>query len=67
MISIKNNSDSKFIYNPDKALVRFQFLEMFFRLANDKYIRTGILKNYADAVFRILKDFKLFFENFDSI
>ena len=40
---------------------------MFFRLANDKYIRTGILKNYADAVFRILKDFKLFFENFDSI
>lgn len=47
--------------------MRFQFLEMFFRLANDKYIRTGILKNYADAVFRILKDFKIFFENFDSI
>lgn len=31
-------------------------MEMFFRMANDKYIRTGVCKNYADAVYRIFKE-----------
>lgn len=30
-------------------------MEMFFRLANDKYIRTGICKQYCEAVMRFFK------------
>jgi hypothetical protein len=44
LISLKNNIEQKLIYNPDKALIRYQFLEILFRLANDKYIRTGECK-----------------------
>ncbi|CAD8071605.1 unnamed protein product [Paramecium sonneborni] len=66
LVSIKNNIDPKFIYNPEKSLVRFQFLEMFFRLANDKYVRTNVVKNHADAVYRLIKEFKEYFKNFDT-
>ncbi|CAD8172456.1 unnamed protein product [Paramecium pentaurelia] len=67
IVSLKNNIDPKYIYNPDKALVRYQFLEMFFRIANDKYIRNDIYKSYADALFRLLKEFKEQYEYFDNI
>lgn len=39
---------------------------MFFRLANDKYVRTNIVKNHADAVYRLIKEFKEHFKNFDT-
>ncbi|CAK71521.1 unnamed protein product (macronuclear) [Paramecium tetraurelia] len=66
LASIKNNIDPKYLYNPEKALIRFQFLEMFFRLANDKYVRTNIVKNHADAVYRLIREFKEHFKNFDT-
>jgi hypothetical protein len=33
-------------------------MEMFFRIANDKFVRTDITKSIADAVYRTLKEFK---------
>ncbi|CAD8141715.1 unnamed protein product [Paramecium octaurelia] len=66
LISIKNNVDNKYIYNPDSALIRYQFIESLYRLALDKYVRTNIVKNAADAVYRLLKEFKPYFHNFDS-
>jgi len=65
--SIKNNADPKFIYNPEKALIRYQFMEMFFRLANDKYMRTSICKNFADAVYRLLSEVEALYQKFDLI
>ncbi|CAD8162810.1 unnamed protein product [Paramecium octaurelia] len=67
IVSLKNNVDPKYIYNPEKAIIRYQFLEMFFRIANDKYVRTDIYKSYADALFRLLKEFKEQYERFDLI
>jgi hypothetical protein len=32
--------------NPDKALVRYQFMEIVVRLAEDKYIRNEVLKKH---------------------
>jgi hypothetical protein len=39
LISVKNNIDASIINNPEKGLNRFQFMEMLFRLSNDKYVR----------------------------
>ena len=40
---------------------------MFFRIAYDKYVRTDIYKSYADALFRLLKEFKEQYECFNLI
>ncbi|CAD8181810.1 unnamed protein product [Paramecium pentaurelia] len=66
LVSIKNNVDSKFIYNPDKAIIRYQFMEVLFRLANDKFIRSGQCKNFADAVYRLLKELEQHYEILDN-
>ncbi|CAD8082483.1 unnamed protein product [Paramecium sonneborni] len=66
LVSIKNNVDSKYIYNPDKAIIRYQFMEVLFRLANDKYIRSGQCKNFADAVYRLLKELEQHYEILDN-
>lgn len=41
-------------------------MEMFFRISNDKFVRNGICKNYADAAYRILKEFDYYFEHFNN-
>ncbi|CAK83556.1 unnamed protein product (macronuclear) [Paramecium tetraurelia] len=66
LVSIKNNVDTKFIYNPDKAIIRYQFMEVLFRLANDKFIRSGQCKNFADAVYRLLKELEQHYEILDN-
>lgn len=39
---------------------------MLFRLANDKYIRSGQCKNYADAIYRLLREIDNNFEALDN-
>ncbi|CAD8184428.1 unnamed protein product [Paramecium pentaurelia] len=35
---------------PERGMVRFQFLEMWIRIAEDKYIRNGIAKSFEEAL-----------------
>ena len=42
--------ENEFVYVEEKALVRFQFLEIILRLANDQYLRRGICGTLGDAV-----------------
>lgn len=52
--------------NPANALIRHQFMEIFVRLAVDKYVKTGIEKLPSVAVERIINEhLKGFFERFD--
>lgn len=67
LVSTKNNPDPRYIYNPDKGLVRYQFMEMLFRVSNDRFIRTNQSKNYADAILRSLKELKSYFCYFDTL
>lgn len=39
---------------------------MFFRIANDKYVRTNVVKNHADAVYRLTREFREYFKGFDT-
>ena len=41
---------------PSNGLRRFEFLEILVRLANVKYIESKILKTYAEAIERLMKD-----------
>jgi hypothetical protein len=36
--------------NPEKALCRFQMIEVLVRLAQDKYLKTGVAKSCSEAV-----------------
>jgi hypothetical protein len=65
MSSQKNNVEARIINNPDKALIRYQFMEMFFRIANDKYIRSNICKSYADAYYMLMNEINGKFTHFD--
>eukprot|EP00349_Pseudokeronopsis_sp_Brazil_P006027 CAMPEP_0202967230 /NCGR_PEP_ID=MMETSP1396-20130829/12024_1 /ASSEMBLY_ACC=CAM_ASM_000872 /TAXON_ID= /ORGANISM="Pseudokeronopsis sp., Strain Brazil" /LENGTH=291 /DNA_ID=CAMNT_0049692037 /DNA_START=293 /DNA_END=1165 /DNA_ORIENTATION=+ len=40
--------------NPDKALCRFEFLEILVRIANSKYKEPGLAANYSDALQKLL-------------
>lgn len=42
--------------NPEKSLIRYQFLEVWVRMAEQKFITTGVLHSYPEAVDRMLKD-----------
>lgn len=42
--------------NPEKSLIRYQFLEIWVRLAEQKYITSGTITSYAEAVEKILND-----------
>ena len=53
--------------NPDKQLVRFQFLEMLVRLAIDKYFKTGECKAFQEAVIKAFEvNYIPHFNDFDS-
>lgn len=55
-VATNTNSDSKNHLNPDRSLVRYEFLELLVRLSGDKYVKTGEAKNYTDAFNRILSE-----------
>lgn len=42
--------------NPEKALIRYQFLEIWVRLAEQKYITSGSITSYSEAVDKMLND-----------
>lgn len=42
--------------NPDKALCRYEFLEIMVRLANSKFRETGITKTYAEGLQKLLEE-----------
>lgn len=48
-VNSSKNKDKNY-RNPDKAMIRFEFIEVFARIAIDKYIRTGVCKNALDSL-----------------
>lgn len=51
-----NSGKEKNLRNPDRALIRYSFMEILVRLAADKYIKTKQLTSYTEAFSAILKD-----------
>lgn len=45
-----NYTDKKVPLNPATALVRFQFLEMLVRLAQDKFVHSNIMKKLMNSI-----------------
>ena len=41
--------------NPNKALIRFEFIELLVRIAWDKFVRFGTAKTYTEA-FKLMLD-----------
>jgi hypothetical protein len=58
-----NASSDKSKQNPDRQLVRFQFLEIFIRLALQKYYKTNICPNPIEAIKKLMKTHVLPFLN----
>lgn len=53
--------------NPDRLLVRDEFMQIFVRLAASKYLKTKIYLTYHDAVKQLFKDGLLkYMKTFDS-
>ncbi|CAG9313733.1 unnamed protein product [Blepharisma stoltei] len=44
------------IYNPGSALVRYEFMEILVRIANDRFLRNKICSNIADSVQKMIDD-----------
>jgi hypothetical protein len=42
--------------NPEKAIIRYQFLELWVRLAEQKFITSGTTTSYSEALQRILNE-----------
>ncbi|KAL4447089.1 hypothetical protein ABPG74_013941 [Tetrahymena malaccensis] len=42
--------------NPDKVLIRYKFMEIFVRIAGDKYIKYGKCKKYSEALIELFSD-----------
>lgn len=42
--------------NPEKGIIRYQFMEILVRLCEDKYIRHKITNKYSDALNLLLND-----------
>ena len=42
--------------NPERGLVRFQFMESLVRLAEEKFKKNGIFDNFAESVETLLRD-----------
>eukprot|EP00347_Sterkiella_histriomuscorum_P000204 403376781 len=51
-----NAGITKFKYNPDRALVRYQFMEIFVRLALHKYYKSKICDSQYKAVVKMFED-----------
>ena len=54
--TITDPTQSKNLRNPEKSLVRYQFLEVWVRMAEQKYITSGNITSYAEAVEKILEE-----------
>ena len=50
-VELEKNDD-----NPDKALCRYEFMEILVRLANRKYKEPGILKTHSESLERLLNE-----------
>lgn len=51
-----NSGKEKNLRNPDRALIRYSFMEILVRLAADKYIKTKQLSTYCEAFKTLLND-----------
>lgn len=51
-----NGKDVTFPNTYEKALVRYQFMEVIVRIAQDKYLRSGACKSIKEAVRRLFED-----------
>ncbi|CAD8172454.1 unnamed protein product [Paramecium pentaurelia] len=63
---IKYNCDSKFIYNPEKGFVRYQFIEFIFRIALLVTKQKQKPKQIVDEVYRIFQVLTERFAAFDN-
>lgn len=53
--------------NPDRQLIRYQFMEIFVRLALDKYLKTGICRTYDEAIIKMFSENVIpYLKRFDS-
>jgi len=52
--------------NPDRALVRHQFMEGIFRMADQKYVSTGVVTSQKEAVKIMLDEIYPFISSFDN-
>lgn len=43
-------------HNPERGLVRFQLQESLVRLAEEKYLKTGICKSYWESIDKLYKE-----------
>ena len=55
-ISTSNVKDISYPNVYEKALVRYQFMEVLVRIALDKYTRTGICKSMKLSVLKLFED-----------
>ncbi|CDW87404.1 UNKNOWN [Stylonychia lemnae] len=66
-ISTKAGNQFRGRMNPDRQLIRFQFLEIFVRLAIDKYYKTKQCIAQEDAIYRMFDEHVMpYFKNFNS-
>jgi hypothetical protein len=51
--------------NPDRQLIRFQFLEILVRLAIEKFFKSSVCKTFDQAVIKFFEDHALpYFKQF---
>ncbi len=55
----KDNEDE---VNPDKNLIRYEFMEVLVRLAKEKYLKNHLCHDIGEATAMLFEDSKEFFE-----
>jgi len=66
-ISTKAGNQFKTRQNPDRQLIRFQFLEIFVRLSIDKHYKSKAVESYDEALFKVFEENVLpYFRKFNS-
>lgn len=55
-VTCKANPPIRNRLNPDRQLIRYQFLEMWVRIAVQKYIKSGLMTNHYEAVYKLMEE-----------
>ena len=54
--TVKARGDKRCKQNPAAQLVRYQFIELLIRIANDKYKKPEICKTWPEAVRKLIDE-----------
>lgn len=55
-VACKANPPFRGKLNPERQLIRYQFMEMWVRIAVQKYIKSGLCTNYYEALRRLMDE-----------